>query len=480
MGTQPLTGGKVRRLRKARGLTQAELARRLSISASYLNLIEHGQRALTLPIRRGLARVLGIDEADLSDSNEAQVLADLQEIFADALFDDERPNAAELRELVLRSPAAARGIQTLYGRLRGLRSETHALAERVTEGSELFGVPPVFLPSEEVSDLIQRHDNHFPELEEAAERLWGDAQIDGQYLRLGLLHWLEKEHGVRVVITPSERDLGAVRRFDAAKRELQISEVLPRSAVVFQLAHQIGLLGLGDELEKRVSEARLSMPDSRALARVALANYFAGAVAMPYQRFLEAAQRGRYDVELLEHRFRTSYEQVCHRLTTLRRPGARGIPFHLVRIDIAGNISKHFSGSGIRFARYGGACPRWNVHAAFLTPGQIRTQVSVMPDGMRFFEFARTVRKAGGGHLISQSRLAIGMGCDVAHADRIVYADGLDLGSEVAAVPVGVSCRLCERLDCRQRAFPPIHHRMKVDENVRGLSFYCTPGDGER
>ena len=475
MGSQSLTGGKVRRIRLERGITQTELARRLAISPSYLNLIEHEQRALTPRVREGLARVLGVGEEVLTGGEEAQVLEDLEEIFADALFDDDRPSGEELRGLVLRSPSAARGIRAMYARLRGLRAESHALAQRVDEGSELFGVPPVFLPSEEVSDLVQRHENHFPEIEEAAERLWRDASLDGQYLRLGLLEYLEKEHGIRVVTTAGDSELGAMRRFDRERRELHVSEVLPRTAVVFQLAHQIGLLTQRELFDRIAAEGRLSTPDSSVLARVALANYFAGAVAMPYARFLEAAEKVRYDIELLEHRFRTSYEQVCHRLTTLSRPDARGIPMHLVRIDIAGNISKHFSASGIRFARYGGACPKGNVHAAFLTPGQIRTQVSIMPDGRKYFCFARTVRKAGGGHRVSQSRFAVGMGCEASQADGIVYADGIDLDNDAAAVPVGVSCRLCERLECRQRAFPPIHHRMNVDEDVRGLSFYSGP-----
>jgi predicted transcriptional regulator len=205
---------------------------------------------------------------------------------------------------------------------------------------------------------------------------------------------------------------------------------------------------------------------------VALANYFAAAVAMPYQPFYEAARAERYDIELLGHRFDASFEQVCHRLTTLRRPGAEGIPFHLVRIDIAGNISKRFSGSGIRFARFSGACPRWNVHTAFLTPGMIRVQLSRMPDGTTYFCIARTLRRDRRFHA-PHAVQAIGMGCEVHHAREMVYADGIDTTNLSAAVPVGVTCRLCERMDCQQRAFPALQHRMEVDENVRGLSFYA-------
>jgi predicted transcriptional regulator len=206
---------------------------------------------------------------------------------------------------------------------------------------------------------------------------------------------------------------------------------------------------------------------------VALANYFAAAVLMPYEPFIESARLERYDLELLGHRFRASFEQVAHRLTTLRRPGAEGVPFHMVRIDIAGNISKHFSASGLRFARFSGACPRWNVFTAFLTPGMIQTQLSQMPDGATYFWVARTVRKEGGGYHAPQTVHALALGCEVEYAKKLVYADGVDLGAREAVVPVGLTCRLCERMDCEQRAFPPLQHPLRVNENVRGVSFYA-------
>jgi predicted transcriptional regulator len=189
------------------------------------------------------------------------------------------------------------------------------------------------------------------------------------------------------------------------------------------------------------------------------------------------AEEVRYDIELLQHHYTASWEQVCHRLTTLRKPGSVGVSFHLVRVDIAGNISKRFSGTGIRFARFSGSCPRWDVHAAFLTPGRIRTQLSKMPDGTAYFCMARTIRKSYG-YASGDALMAVGIGCPVRDAKKLVYADGYDLGNLEAAVPIGTTCRLCERMDCEQRAFPPLQHGLKVDENVRGRSFYA-PVTGE-
>jgi predicted transcriptional regulator len=250
-----------------------------------------------------------------------------------------------------------------------------------------------------------------------------------------------------------------------------LSEVLRRGSRNFHLAHQLGLLTERDALDGIARDSMLS-ENAVSLARVALANYFAAAVLMPYTPFLEAARSERYDIDVLSNRFRTSFEQVCQRLTTLRRPGASGVPFHFVRIDIAGNISKRFSASSFRFARFSGACPRWNVFAAFLTPGLIRTQLSQMPDGSRYFWVARTIQKDGGTYHSLPTVFAVAIGCDVQYARELVYADGVDVESRQAAVPVGITCRLCERMDCEQRAFPPLQQPLRIDEHTRGVSFY--------
>ncbi len=474
MATQAFLGNKIRRLRKEKSLTQVQLAEMLSISASYLNLIERNQRAMTVPLLLKLAEIFQLDLRSFAEDDEAQLVADLKEAFSDSVFTGEDVRSGDALELAMGSPQVARAVLRLYRAYRKSREDALTLGTSSPEGTSLVGPETLRLPSEEVSDVIQENMNYFPDLEEAAEELAKEARIDPADLHGSLVRHLEQAHRVKVEIVTSDQIEGAVRRYFPRRRRLVLSEVLSHPSQTFQLAHQTGLLTLGPVLDRIVDSSRLSTDESRRLCRVALANYFAAAVVMPYDRFLEAAGALRYDVEVLEHRFRTSFEQVCHRLTSLHRAGAKGIPFHLVRIDIAGNISKRFSGSGIPFARYSGACPRWNVHTAFLTPGFIRTQLSAMPDGTMYFSIARTVRKAGGGFRVPQNRLAIELGCEAKHAPALVYADGVDLEHVEAAVPVGVTCRLCERMDCRQRAFPAMHHRLEIDENVRGLSFYTT------
>jgi hypothetical protein len=456
-----------------------QLAERLGISASYLNLIEHNQRSLTAALLLKLARELKLDLASLSEDNEARLTADLSEIFGDAIFEEHPVTVADIRDLAA-NPAASRAVLALYQAYEGARESAQAMASRLSDGAEVPGLDAARLPSEEVSDVIQDARNYFGEIEEAAERLTWDAQLDLDDLFNGMARYLSEAHGIEMVVTDVGSDRTALRRYEPATKRLYISEMLPPRSRNFQVAHQIGLLAATNAFQKVIDRARLSTPDSIALCRVTLASYFAGALLMPYAAFLEAAEAMRYDTELLGHRFRTSFEQVCHRMTTLQRPGAEGVPFHLIRVDIAGNISKRFSASGIHFARFSGLCPRWNVHAAFMTPGQIQTQLSRMPDGTTYFCIARTVRKGHRGHGTPHTLHSIGLGCEVQYARRLVYADGVDLNHLEAAVPIGITCRLCERLDCEQRAFPPIQHRLEVDENVRRVSFYAPAVKPER
>lgn len=470
-------GGKVRNLRRRAGMTQAALARQLDISASYLALIESDKRPLTARLLIGLARIFDVDLATFDQDDDDRVAADLLEGFSDPLFDEHSLSNADIREAVRASPAVARAMVAGLRAMRAARELSETLAAVALESAPEQAGPVVSdrLPAEEVSDALQRADNHFPTLEAAAETLRRELPgIDGD--PIGALTARLERQGIRVRVDEAETMGRALRRFDPDRRLLRLSEGLSRSSLHFQLAHQVGLLTAQSALDGRVGAAELTSDTAKALYRVALANYFAAAVMMPYGPTLAAARRTAYDVERLMHRFGASWEQVCHRLTTLRRKGDAGLAFHLVRVDIAGNISKRFSGSGIRFARFAGACPRWNVHAAFLTPGRIRTQVSRMPGGEAYFCIARTVERGGAGWRAPRTTLAVGLGVRLADADRLVYGADIDLERAAAgAVPVGTTCRLCPRTDCAQRAMPPLAAPLVVDPDVRGLSFYARP-----
>ena len=469
-------GSKVRALRRREGLSQADLAAKLGISASYLNLIENHKRPLPAPLLVKLAQEFKVDLGQFASDEDARVVSDLMEAFADPLFEDPALTQAEVRDMAAASPAAARAVISLYRAYRSAKGSADDLSSRIAERDELQTVSSTHLPSEEVSDLIQRNHNHFPALEAGAEELLARGKVSTDEIYQGLKRFLEKELGVSVHMARTEKGRETLRKYDPDKKELTLSELLPTRSRSFQLAYQIGMLTQKDAIDAVVArESYLTTDASRALARVALGNYFAGAVLMPYETFLKAAREERYDIDVLGRRFRIGFEQTCHRLTTLRRAGAEGVPFHFIRIDVAGNISKRFSASGIRIARFSGACPRWNIFAAFLTPGMIRIQVSRMPDNEVFFCLARTIQKDSGGYHAQQPVMAIGLGCKLEHAKELVYSDGVDFENAEMYTSVGVTCRTCERSDCDQRAFPSMRQPLVVDENVRGSSLYSLP-----
>jgi predicted transcriptional regulator/transcriptional regulator with XRE-family HTH domain len=470
-------GAKVRALRRRQQLTQVQLAQRLGISASYLNMIESNRRPLPAGLLIKLAQVFNADLHTFASDEDAHLIGSLLEAFSDPLFEPYGLAAMEMRELVTATPSLARAVLALYRAYQSQRQSTESLASRIIAGQEgVGGVDRAQVPSEEVNDLLQKHNNHFPELEQGAEELSRKARFDQGQLAAGLARYLEKTYGVEVRIARRGEAKGVLRRYDPETKVLALSELLPTRSRAFQLAHQIALLAQRAALDRVTADPVLTTDESRALGKVALANYFAGAVLLPYAPFLQAVREERYDIDVVGRRFAVGFEQVCHRFTTLSRPSQSGIPFHMIRIDVAGNISKRFSASGIRFARFSGACPKWNVFAAFMTPGMIRIQVSRMPDGVAYFCIARSVQRDSGGYHAQPPVHVIGLGCQVQYAREMVYADGVDLDNLDTATPVGITCRVCERTDCEQRAFPSLRHRLQVDENVRGVSLYTPVG----
>ncbi|MHB1303867.1 MAG: helix-turn-helix domain-containing protein [Acidiphilium sp.] len=456
---KPLIGRIVRRLRQEQGLTQQKLAAALGISTSYLNLIEHDQRGVTAALLIRLTEVLRVDLAALSGSAERQVEQALRETFADPLLGADPVPDAEARVLADSAPAAAQAVLGLYRAFQAVREETG--------GITLPSGRKILLPNEEVRDFFHEHVNHFPAIEVAAEALGADMPAATQGMNHALAERLRQVHGLVVSVAPLP---GALRRYDPASRHLVLSETLPRESRGFQMAFQLGLLEMRDLIEPMVREAALTTRDAGELLRIGLINYFAGALLMPYAPFREAASALRHDVEHLAMRFGVSYEQACHRLSTLQRQGERGVPFFFLRVDPAGNVSKRFSAAGFPFARFGGNCPRWVVYSAVAAPGTVRVQVAQLPDGATFLCFARTIVAPAAHWGEPPATRVVAMGCDIGRAGEIVYADGIDLAR--AAVGIGLSCRLCDRPDCRSRAFPPLAHRLAFDAATTSASPY--------
>ncbi len=461
-------GARLRRLRRDLALTQTRMAEDLGVSPSYLNHLERNQRPVTAQVLLRLAETYDIDIRTLSSDQDAAGARDLSEVFADPLFRDLALARHEVAEVAENAPGVADAIVRLYRAYADRRrlAEFGALP-RAEEGADGL----VVTPSDWVRDFIQAQRNYFPDLDEAGEALAAELKPEPQGLFAAARQRLADRHGIQVRIVPPDVLPDSVRRYDHHRRRLMISELLAEPARAFSTAYQLAIAEQEAALTALVERAAPPDAPTRRLLKVSLANYLAAAMLMPYEVFREACESSSHDIELIGARFGASFEQVCHRLTTLSRPTSRGVPFFMLRVDSAGNISKRFAGASFPFSRFGGSCPRWRVHEAFRTPGRVVTQIVETPDGARFFTLARTAPRVSGPYGEQDAGLAIGLGCELKYAGRLTYARGLDLADPVVT-EIGPACRVCERPACPQRAAEPLGRTLTIDDFTKSISPY--------
>lgn len=450
-------GPRVRHLRLSLGLSQSAMARDLGISASYLNLVERNQRPLTTQLVLKLAAIYDLDLRELHGDREAERVAELTEIFSDPVF-AKMPSATVVGDLVNGYPDIVSAFSSLYSAYRKALSRPAVEGEREGATPSQDGRYPV----EEVRSYFHDRHNYIAALDLAAEAFHASLNA-GDDLFPALRAHLRDTHQIRITVLPLHAMPDEQRRYDRHNRRLFLSEMLPHSTRVFQTAVQIALLTYADDLERLVAEAVPATPNVAQLLRIALANYFAGALMMPYGRFIEAATSVRYDLDVLAGRFAASVEQIAHRVTTLQRSERRGVPFFFLRIDHAGNVLKRISAGGFPFSRFGGICPRWRVSDTFAAPGEALVQHIGLPDGVRYLTVARTVESVRTRHPFTGRRVALCIGCEVSHAPSVVYGDGLNLANPDNAIPTGVACRVCEVPNCPTRAAPAMTQPLKLD-----------------
>jgi XRE family transcriptional regulator, fatty acid utilization regulator len=447
-------GSRVRQLRSERGFSQAALAQMLEISPSYLNQIEHDVRPLTVAVLLRITEVFGVDATFFASQDDTRLVADV--------------DLTEVAEMVGSHPALARAMVNLHRRYRLTTTQLAAATEdRYSDGS---GSGSITMPHEEVRDYFYQRQNYLHELDTAAEDLTVRMRMHRADLAGELADRLQIVHGVNIV---RRIDLGdtVLHRYDPATKTLEISGHLSSGQTVFKMAAELAYLEFGDLIDKLVDEGKFTSEESTTLARLGLSNYFAAATVLPYRQFHDVAENFRYDIERLSAFYSVSYETIGHRLSTLQRPSMRGVPFSFIRVDRAGNMSKRQSATGFHFSSSGGTCPLWNVYETFANPGKILVQIAQMPDGRNYMWVARTVERRASRYGQPGKTFAIGLGCELRHAHRLVYSEGLDLSGD-NATPIGAGCRVCERDNCPQRAFPALGRALDLNEHRSTVSPY--------
>ena len=463
-------GHKIKSKRKKLGITQADLSKKLSISPAYLNLMESGKRKIDLDFLLKISNELDVDVSDISKKTDTNLYQNLMDLLGDNLFENLDITNFDVKELINTNLSIAKALVKLGDNYKKKNQDIVNKVENIS--GKLIDSRKNSFPGEVVSDFIQENENYFPELEDFATNIFHKLQTNNRTGYSSICEYLTNKHNIDVKDVVPDENKPFTKKFYPEEKKFILSDYLSLETKKLFAAAQVAQLEANEIINEYLNSFSFPTEESKKLSKVALLNYTGAAIIMPYKPFYEECIKQRYDVELLQNTFATSFEQVAHRITCLQDPTMKGIPFHMLRADVAGNISKRFSLSGIEIPRYGGACPRWNIYAAFTMPGKINAAVSKMPNGEKYVCIARTVEKGVGKHGMFKSLLSIGLGCQAKYAKDFVYSDSLNLNDKKTETPIGVNCRTCDRMDCQQRAFPPLHKKFDIDLNKRGISVY--------
>lgn len=470
-------GHRLRTLRLSKNVKQADAARELGVSPAYLNLIEKGKRVTPFPLLWKALRFFQVDpEEFMSQLGEGRVDEALAKLLDEPLLKTLNIDPDSLQSLSA-EPKLAGTVAALFNLYKNTRSQLENVMTQLSseERGRASATPNDtrfdYSPFDEVTDFLQAHDNYFPELEEEAESMrrdFGDEPILSSGV---LMKMLEARFGIVTRIGAAPEGSSVVRRLSLEEKVLELSPSLTEQPLKFQIAATLGLLTLDKtRLVERIVIGRTKHSETPKLIKVNLANYFAGALMLPYGNFFKDVQKTRYDIELLSSIFGTTYETVAHRVCNLADPKRKGLPFHFIRADIAGNISKRYSGTGMKFAS-AGSCGKWAVHLAFLNPSQLTRQYSAMPDGTTYFDFAKVQLQPIEGTIVRGTAYSIGLGTLAENAKYLAY--GLPTTElKRDSVPIGVSCRFCERTDCNQRAAASYRFAFSFDEYTKKDCFF--------
>ncbi len=453
-------GHAIRRLRRASGLNQVQMADLLDVSPSYLHLIERNQRPLTAALILRLGERFDFDIRSLSAAEPGGGEAAIRKRLAHPLFADLSVDRNEISEWLNGAPGGAEAFARAF--------------DRMADGDERA---PVGDALSDVRREIERWRNHFADLDAQAEALSDELRLDTSDLAQAMAERLRLRHNLSLRILPVDVMPDHLRRLDLHARQLQLSELLDSASRTFALGVQLGQLEAKAEIEALVQGADFAERASERLYRRHLTGYFAAAVMMPYARLLRSCETTGYDLELLQRRFGTSFEQLAHRLTTLQRVGARGLPFFMIRIDRAGQASKRYAGaSGSPLVEGERRCPLWALHRAFDAGGRIVTQLIELEDGSRWFTLARSAHPQGNHSGQPGAEFALGLGVEAGLASSLAQARGLDLKRGEARA-IGLGCAQCARTGCAQRSAPPAGRALLFNDRERGLTPFTFAGN---
>ena len=458
-----ILGARIRQRRREVGVTQADLARRVGISASYLNLIEWNKRRIAGTLLRKIAEALDLSLDELDGAAEKRLAESLNEVAhlpSLRALGIEQPS---IDEFIGRFPGWARGVAALARAERDATKRAQALSDRLSNDPFL-------------SETVHRMLTRISAIRSASDILadFSDVPADrrDRFTRIiqeesgvlsdvgeALAGYLDKAEESDSVLTPldevealfdmHENHFGEI---DDAAADLTplLTDPLPVSR--HARARELAVRHLSDVVDTVIegqSVVRTAAAHTR--ARRALLDYAEAAILMPGNLFASRSADLRYDIEALAETFSTHEQTVCRRLTAI--PRTPGVPrFGYLSSNASGTITDVLGLAGFTVPRYGSSCPLWVLYRAQQSPEAVIRQRTVFPSGGRFVFVARARNTGPTGFGKPRHYLTDMLVMSEEDARRTVYAPDPSAPVE----EVGPGCRLCPRRSCIHRSEDPL------------------------
>lgn len=420
-----VTGTRIRDRRIARGMRQADLAKAVGISASYLNLIEHNKRRIAGKVLSDIARALDVPTDQLSQGVNASLL-DRMHSAATNLSDTVELARAE--DLAVRFPGWAALIAAQAQQLTALHDRVQILNDRMTYDPELAA-------------SLHQVITAVTAVRSAASILVSGEKVDADWQ--ARFHRNIYDDSVRLAAS-SEALIRYLDTPDLAGPQ-QSAPVDAVEAALAAMDYHVAALERGANTD--AAQIAVDMVPNEGPAQNLMANflqtYLADALAMPLMSFSKAATSAAYDPVALSHQFGVGVDAVLRRLSSLP-PSAGHPPMGLAVADASGAMLFRKPVGGFALPRAGAGCPLWPLFTAFGRPNQpIRAEVA-LPDAaaQRFLCYAIATPVGAAGFDAPP----------VLHATMLVIPEPAQ-GAGVP-IPAGVTCRICPRAGCAARREP--------------------------
>jgi len=458
-----ILGTRIRQRRREVGTTQAELAKKVGISPSYLNLIEWNKRRIAGPLLGKIAAALDISLSELDDISERRLSITLGEIAHLPALGGLGVEEERINELIGRFPGWARGIAGLARSEREATERAYMLSDRLSNdpflSENIHRILTRIAAVRSIAEIINDYTDIPEDRRKEFDRIVFEESRTLSDVAEALAVYLDKAAEDEKVFTPVD-EVEAL--FESRANHFPEIEDISAGLVAEigghnlklrrHVARDVARQNLGETIDRIIAaQPQIATNAGQNRARELLMEYALAAILLPMKPFRDAAAAARYDIEALSAEFACDTDIVCQRLTALAE--SEDVPaFGYFRANAAGTIIRMHGLERMPVPRYAAACPLWVLFRAQQSPDMLFRQRAIFPSGARFVFVAKA---------ISQGKIEYGnprhyvtdmIAMSEEDAAKTVYAPDDDTRLE----EIGPSCRLCPREACPHRVIDPL------------------------